>query len=91
MVHPATAEGISQAMRSGMLAAEAVADVLAGRRDERAALAGYEAGCRRAFRVSFGIARLWRAGVRTPLLDWIVAAADRPASRTTLARLMAKM
>ncbi len=91
MVHPATAEGISQAMRSGMLAAEAVADVLAGRRDERVALAGYEAACRRAFRASFGAARLWRAAIRTPLLDWIVAAADRPASRTALARLMAKM
>jgi len=91
MVHPATAEGISQAMRSGILAAEAVADVLAGRREERAALAGYEAACRRAFRVSFAAARLWRAALRTPLLDWVVAAGDRPASRAALARLMAKM
>src|SRR5207247_455015 len=30
MVHPATAEGISQGMRSGMFAAEALADVIRG-------------------------------------------------------------
>ncbi len=91
MVHPATAEGISQALRSGMLAAEALADVMAGRCDERAGLALYEARCRRAFRVSFGAARLWRAAIGTSLLDRIVAAIDRPAVRTTLARLMALM
>lgn len=91
LVHPATAEGISQAMRSGILAAEAVTGVLAGRHDEPVALAAYEAACRRAFRASFAAARLWRAAIRTPLLDWIVAAADRPAPRAALARLMAKM
>jgi flavin-dependent dehydrogenase len=91
MVHPATAEGISQAMRSGMLAADAVADTLAGRLPESAARARYEAECRRAFGVSFGAARLWRAAIRTPLLDWVMAAADRPAARTALAGFMAKM
>ncbi len=91
LVHPATAEGISQAMRSGIFAAEAVADVLAGRRGEPDALAGYEAACRRTFRVSFAAARLWRLALRTPLLDWVVAAADRPTARSALARLLATM
>ena len=91
MVHPATAEGISQGMRSGMLAAEALATVLAGRLDERAARAAYEARCRRAFGVSFAAARLWRAAVTSPLLDRVVAAVERPAVKTALARLMASM
>lgn len=91
LVHPATAEGISQGMCSGILAAETLAEILAGRRDERSALAAYEARCRRAFRLSFGAARLWRAAIRTPLLDWIAAGVERPAVRTALARLMATM
>ncbi|PYN29571.1 MAG: hypothetical protein DMD76_00420 [Candidatus Rokuibacteriota bacterium] len=90
MVHPATAEGISQGMRSGIFAAEAVAAALGGL-DERAARAGYEARCRRAFGASFAAARLWRAAVTSSALDRVVAAVQRPAVKTALARLMAAM
>jgi geranylgeranyl reductase family protein len=41
MTHPATAEGIYQGMRSGMLGAEAVADILSGRLEEEASLSHY--------------------------------------------------
>jgi flavin-dependent dehydrogenase len=91
MVHPATAEGIYQGMRSGMLAAEALAAVVAGRRDERHAFAAYERRCRRAFRLSFGASRVWRGLIRTPVLDWVVAATERPAVKRSLALLMARM
>ena len=91
MVHPATAEGISQAMRSGIFAAEAVAAAFGGRVGEPAARAGYETRCRRAFGVSFAAARLWRAAVTSSALDRLVAAVQRPAVKTALARLMAAM
>lgn len=91
MVHPATAEGISQGMRSGIFAAEAVAAALEGRLGERAARAHYEARCRRAFGASFAAARLWRAAVMSSTLDRVVAAVQRPAVKTALARLMAAM
>ena len=91
MVHPATAEGISQGMRSGVLAAEALAPVLRGRRSERSAIAVYEARCRRAFGLSFGAARLWRVAVKSSLLDRVVATVERPAVKTALGRLMATM
>ena len=91
MVHPATAEGISQAMRSGILAADAIAAAIAGRLDERAAHADYEARCRRAFNRSFAAARLWRAAISSSVLDRVVAAVQRPPVGTALAKLMATM
>jgi len=91
MVHPATAEGIAQGMRSGIFAAEAVAAALDGRVSERAARARYEARCRRAFGASFAAARLWRAAVTSSALDRVVAAVQRPVVKTALARLMAAM
>ena len=91
MVHPATAEGISQGMRSGMFAAEALAAVIHGGGAPDVAFAAYERRCRAVFRGSFAGARLWRTAIRTPLLDGIVAAVKRPAVKTALARLMASM
>ena len=69
MTHPATAEGIYQGMRSGMIAAEALRDVLSDSVNETQAWAEYEARCRRAFRASFWSAKLWRGVVTSPLLD----------------------
>ncbi len=91
LVHPATAEGISQGMRSGVLAAEALRDVIQGGAAPDGAFAAYERRCRAAFRGSFAGARLWRGAIRTPLLDGIVAALRRPAVKTALGRLMASM
>ncbi len=91
MTHPATAEGIYQGMRSGMLAAEAVADVLAGRAAESQALGHYEKRCKQAFQVSFWGGALFRAAVKSPLLDWVVKAGEQPLIQSATAKLMANM
>ncbi|HHH27935.1 MAG TPA: NAD(P)/FAD-dependent oxidoreductase [Polyangiaceae bacterium] len=91
MTHPATAEGIYQGMRSGMLGAEAVADVLAGRQAEADALAEYEARCRRAFHLSFLGGALFRAALKTPVIDWLVKAGEQPMVGFATAKLMAHM
>jgi flavin-dependent dehydrogenase len=91
MTHPATAEGIYQGMRSGMLAAEAVADVLQGRASEPDALARYERRCRNTFRVSFLGGALFRAAVKTPALDWLVRVSEHPRVQSATAKLMARM
>jgi geranylgeranyl reductase family protein len=91
MTHPATAEGIYQGMRSGMLAAEAVSAVLAGKSAEHIAMASYEEQCRKTFRLSFLGGALFRAALKTPLLDWIVRATDQPMVKSATAKLMAQM
>lgn len=91
MTHPATAEGIYQGMRSGMLGAEAVADVLAGRKAEAAAMAAYERKCRRTFQLSFLGGGVFRKLVRTNALDWMVRVTDAPLVQSATAKLMAQM
>lgn len=91
MTHPATAEGIYQGMRSGMIAAEAAGKVISGSMIETEAWAEYEAQCRRAFRVSFLAAKLWRRAVTSPLLDGLVGFGQRPMVKTALGKLMAQM
>ncbi len=91
MTHPATAEGIYQGMLSGMMAAEAVRDVVCRTASEQEAWSIYEARCRRAFRTSFWSAKLWRRAVRSPLLDMLVQLGERPIVKTGLAKLMAQM
>jgi geranylgeranyl reductase family protein len=89
MTNPATAEGIWQAMHSGMLAAEAVADVISGRRDERAAYLDYQAACKRAFLPSFWASRLFLAVADTKAFDWLVALGDVPVVRHAASKLLA--
>lgn len=91
LTHPATAEGIYQALRSGTLAAACLADALAGRRSEAAAFADYERGCRKLFRRSFLAGGLFRGVVRTPLLDVLVRIGQQPLVRRTAAKLLASM
>lgn len=91
MTHPATAEGIYQGMRSGMLGAEAVADVLSGRRSEDDAMREYERACRRVFQLSFWGGGVFRKLVRTDALDWMVKLGDTPMIQSAAARLMAQM
>lgn len=91
MTHPATAEGIYQGMRSGMMAAEALRDILAGVRSEREALRRYERGCRRAFNASFIGGALFRKAVQTPVLDWVVSTNERPLVKSMTAKIMALM
>jgi menaquinone-9 beta-reductase len=91
MTHPATGEGISQAMRSGMYAAEAIADVRAGAATEREALVRYERRCASSFLPSFWAGRLFRSVLRTPLFDYAVKAKNMPAIKAATARLLAHM
>jgi geranylgeranyl reductase family protein len=91
MTHPATAEGIYQGMRSGMIAAEALRDALAAPGKEEEALGRYEARCRKTFRGSFLSAKLWRRAVQSPALDLLVAFGQRPMVKTVLAKLMSQM
>ncbi|UJR78355.1 NAD(P)/FAD-dependent oxidoreductase [Sandaracinus amylolyticus] len=91
MTHPATAEGIYQGMRSGMLGAEAVADVLNGRLSEKDAMRDYERACRATFQLSFWGGGVFRKIVRTDALDWMVKLGDTPMVQSAAARLMAQM
>jgi len=89
LTHPATGEGISQGMDSALFAAEAIADVLAGRSSEPEALRRYDRRCARRFLPSFWLGRAFRGALRTPLLDGIVAATSRPAVQRAAARFLA--
>ena len=91
MTHPATAEGIYQGMQSGILAAEALRDILAGGDAEDAAQARYEAACRRSFGGSFRGASLWKRFVSWGGLDLLAGGLNRPFVQRRLARGMAKM
>jgi flavin-dependent dehydrogenase len=91
ITHPATAEGIYQGMRSGMLAAQALHSILKQRADPARTLLAYERGCRKAFAASFRGAGLWRRFVRSGGLDAVVGMLNRPMSRRLLARCMAQM
>lgn len=91
MTHPATAEGIYQGMRSGMLGAEAVADILVGGQSEESATERYEQRCQRAFRLSFLGGGAFRRLVRTDALDWMVRLSDTPLVQSATAKLMAQM
>jgi len=91
MTHPATAEGIYQGMHSGMMAAEALRDVLRNSVKEADAWPAYEARCRRAFGTSFFSAKLWLGAIKSPMLDWAVQLGRKPAVGRVLAKLMSQM
>jgi menaquinone-9 beta-reductase len=91
LTHPATAEGIYQGMRSGMIAAEALRDVLSRGEDEPTAFARYEKRVREAFQLSFLGGGLFRALMRTPVLDWVVKVSEKPAVQSVAAKVMASM
>ena len=74
-----------------MLAAEAAADILSGRRSEPQATAEYERACKKAFQFSFGQGTPFRSVVRTNALDWLVAATDQPLVQSATAKLMAQI
>jgi len=91
LTHPATAEGIYQGMRSGMMAAEALHGMLAAGEAESSAFAAYERRCRATFRASFLSGGLFRLMLKTPLLDLLASAGERPLLRRAAARLFASM
>ena len=88
VTHNATGEGISQAMQSGIYAAETVADVLGGRVPEEEALRAYLWKHRRRFTPGFLVGHLFRGVVRTPILDGVAAFFDQPLVRRAAVRLL---
>ena len=91
MTHPATGEGIYQAMRSGMFGAEAVAEVLSGRSLEHEAMARYDRRCATTFMPSFWAGGLFRQVVRTPFLDYVVKTGNNPRVKAATARVLASL
>jgi geranylgeranyl reductase family protein len=91
LTHPATAEGIYQGMKSGMLAADALHAIVWSGVSEEAAFARYERDVKKAFQLSFLGGGLFRHVVKTPVLDWLIAASERPAVQSATAKLMATM
>lgn len=90
LTHPATAEGIYQGMKSGMLAAEALADMTRGTLDEAQAFERYEREVRRTFLASFRVGgALMRQMVRGNGLDFFMNATSSPLIQSTTARLFA--
>lgn len=91
LTHPATAEGIYQGMRSGMIAAESLRDVMLSGADEASAFASYERRCRSEFRSSFVVGGLIRGLLRTPFFDLMVKQSGRPIVRRAAAHLLASL
>jgi len=91
LTHPATAEGIYQGMKSGMMAAEALRDVLIDGASEPEAFAAYERRCRKTFRASFAGGGLFRLLLSTSILDGLVRAGSQPVVRRAAARILASL
>ncbi len=90
LCNPATAEGISYAMESGVLAADAVLDAYAagigGKPDEKS-LARYEAMCRKAFNFRLRRASLFRNLIDSPAFDLMISMSTAKLSRSIIDRL----
>ncbi len=81
VTHNATGEGISQAMQSGIFAASAVADVLAGRLTEDEACRAYVWKHRMRFTLAFLAGSAIRAVVSSGVLDALALAYHHPVIR----------
>ena len=88
VTHNATGEGISQAMQSGIYAAQAVASVLRGERSERSAWRHYLWQHRRRFTTGFAVGHLVRAAVSSSLLDGIAKAYNSSFGQRMIERLL---
>jgi geranylgeranyl reductase family protein len=90
LTHPATAEGIYQGMKSGVVAAEALQALFSGV-EEATAFKGYERRIKSAFQLSFLGGAVFRAIVKSPVLDWLVKAGEQPMVQSAAAKVMAAM
>jgi geranylgeranyl reductase family protein len=88
ITHNATGEGISQAMQSGVFAADAVARVLGGRASEEDAFRDYLWQHRKRFTLGFVVGHAVRAVVSSPVLDAVAALYDRPWIRRGVVRTL---
>lgn len=91
MVHPATGEGLSYAAKSGIHAAEALASVLLRGRPERVAMAAYRARCAAAFTGPFLAGGAFMRAIKSPWIDRLVAASDRPAFQKLTHQIFSKL
>ncbi|OHD64503.1 MAG: hypothetical protein A2176_02600 [Spirochaetes bacterium RBG_13_51_14] len=76
MCNPATAEGISYAMESGVLAADAVMLAFergSGSAPDEKSLAYYETMCRKAFNLRLGRAALFSRAIVSPLFNLMIS------------------
>jgi geranylgeranyl reductase family protein len=88
VTHNATGEGISQAMQSGIYAADAAAAVLAGRVSEEEAWKRYVWQHRKRFTLGFLAGYAVRAAVRSGVLDAMARAYDNPYVRRGVVRTL---
>lgn len=80
MTHNATGEGIFHAMQSGIYAADAVADVVAGASEKRV-WRRYTWQCRQRFTAGFLMGHVVRGALKTPLFDTLALAYNSPSVR----------
>ena len=85
LTNAATGEGIYQAMRCGVIAADAVASVLDGAAAEAQAWQRYTRKVRRTFAPGFVIGHAFRGAVRIGLLDLVARAYLQPRLRRVAA------
>ena len=88
VTHNATGEGISQAMQSGIFAAEAVASVVSGECSERLAWRNYLWRHRRQFTPGFAAGHLLRAVVDSSVLDRVARAYNSTSGQRLIQRLL---
>ncbi len=88
VTHNATGEGISQAMQSGIFAADAALSVLAGRASEDEAWRAYVWKHRKRFTLGFLAGYAVRAVVSSGLLDKIAEVYDNPSIRRGVVRTL---
>ncbi|AKU93953.1 putative electron transfer oxidoreductase [Labilithrix luteola] len=88
VTHNATGEGISQAMQSGLYAADTIASVLSGAVGEEEAMRTYTWRHRKRFTAGFLAGHALRAVVKTPLLDVVADVSNHPFVRSKLVRIL---
>jgi geranylgeranyl reductase family protein len=88
ITHNATGEGISQAMESGVFAAEAVASVLQGTAKEEKAWGAYVQRHRVRFTGAFLAGHALRAVIDSPILDNVAAVYNQPTVRKLVVKLL---
>jgi flavin-dependent dehydrogenase len=88
VTHNATGEGISQAMQSGLLAADAAASVLRGEASEEKAWGTYLNAHRLRFTASFASGWALRAAVGSPVLDGVARLYNNRTVRKAVVRVL---
>jgi len=90
MVHPATAEGIGPGMRSGILLAEALAAVEAGRSEGLAAMT-YRARCIKTFSPGFAAGNAFLGAAKRGWLDKLAGMSQSPRWQKMTQAMFVKM